>query len=94
MHQHSSSVAGGASWHTVRAFSRDAQSSVLRCACHGASQEPHTRICPAEEIDLGAGEIDAPQKQIGDHLHRIERKSDAQVLIGKQLLDDHSNASS
>ena len=73
---------------------QDGPASVLRLAAQGAPQEPHTRICPAEEIDLVAGEIDASQKQIGDRLHRIERKSDAQVFIGEQLLDDHSNASS
>jgi hypothetical protein len=73
---------------------QDAPVSVLRSAAQGAPQEPHTRVCPAEEIDLVAGEIDASQKQIGDRLHRIERKSDAQVFIGEQLLDDHSNASS
>jgi hypothetical protein len=48
-------------------------------AAQGARQEPHTRICPAEEIDLVAGEIDASQTQIGDRLHRIERKLGAQV---------------
>ena len=99
MHQHSSFVAGGASWHTVRAFSNGAvvvekrsteqsgagmrgpgeyaarrrgraqffrrvkaRSSVLRCALHGASQEPHTSIGPAQEIDLVAGEIEISQE--------------------------------
>jgi hypothetical protein len=73
---------------------QDVPASVLRLAAQRAPQEPHTRICPAEEIDLVAGEIDASQKQIGDRLHRIERKSGAQVFIGEQLHDDHSNASS
>jgi hypothetical protein len=72
----------------------DARSSLLRRASHGASQEPHTSIGPAQEIDLVAGEIEASQKQLSDGVHPVERKSDAQVLIGEQLVDDHSNTGS
>jgi hypothetical protein len=32
--------------------------------------------------------------RFGDRLHPVERKSDAQSLIGEQLLDDHSKACS
>ena len=59
--------------------------SVLRCASQGASQEPHTSIGPAQEIDLVAGKIETSQAQLGDRFHPVERKSDAQVLIGEQL---------
>ena len=34
------------------------------------------------------------QEKLGDRLHPVERKSDAQVLIGEELLDNHSNARS
>ena len=64
--------------------------------CHSpltcVAQEPQTSIRPAKEVDLVAGELETSQTQLGDRLHPIERKSDAQVLIGEQLLDDHSNA--
>jgi hypothetical protein len=56
------------------------------------AQEPETSIRPAKEVDLLAGELDTSQTQLGDRLDLIERKSDAQVLIGEQLLDDRSNA--
>jgi hypothetical protein len=72
----------------------DVRSSVLRCAAYGASHKPHTSIGPAQEIDLVAGEIEASQKQVGDGLYRIDRKSGAQVLIGEKLVNDHSNARS
>jgi hypothetical protein len=70
------------------------RSSLLRRASHGASQEPQTSIRPAEQVYLVAREIEASQKQFGDGFHWIERKSDAQGLIGEQPRDDHSNAGS
>jgi hypothetical protein len=63
-------------------------------AARHLTQEPHPRIGPAKEIDLVAGEIEALQQQFRDRLQRVERKSNAQVLIGKQFLDHDSNTSS
>jgi hypothetical protein len=65
---------------------------VLSFASYFVAQEPETSIRPAKEVDLLAGELDTSQTQLGDRLDLIERKSDAQVLIGEQLLDDRSNA--
>jgi hypothetical protein len=63
-------------------------------AAHHLTEEPHPRIGPAKKIDLVAGEIETLQQQFYDRLHPVERKSNAQALIGKQLLYDHSNTSS
>jgi hypothetical protein len=60
-------------------------------AAHHLTQEPHPRIGPAKKVDLVAGEIEALQQQFGDRFHPVERESNAQALIGKQPLDDHSN---
>ena len=54
----------------------------------------HNGIGPAKEVDLVAREIETSQAQFGDRLDRVERESDAPVLIGEQLVDDHSNARS
>jgi hypothetical protein len=66
--------------------------SVLPFPSHGLTQEPQISIRPGEQFDLVLTEIEASQKQLGEHLHPVERKSDAQVLIGEQLPDDQSNA--
>jgi hypothetical protein len=58
------------------------------------TQEPHSWIGAAKKIDLVTGEIEALQQQVRDRLPRVERKSNAQVLIGKQFLDHDSNNSS
>jgi hypothetical protein len=68
--------------------------SALWFAAHHRPREPHSRIGPAKKIDFVAGEIEALQQQFCDRLHPVERKSNTQLLIGKQLLDDHSNTSS
>jgi hypothetical protein len=62
-------------------------------AARPLTQEPHPRIGPTKEVDLIAGEVEALQQQFCDRLPRVERKSNAQVLIGKQLLDHDSNTS-
>jgi hypothetical protein len=67
------------------------RSSVLPFAAHFVAQEPQTIIRLPKEVDLIAGELDTSQTQLGDRLEPIERKPDAQVLIGEQLLDDRSN---
>jgi hypothetical protein len=78
---------------TLRCFSLD--DTLLTVArLSGVSQEPQTSIRPAEQIDLVRAEIDTSQTQLGDRLNPVERKSDSQVLIGEQLLDNHSNARS
>jgi hypothetical protein len=64
---------------------------VLPFASHVVAQEPQTSIRPAKEVDLVAGELDTSQTQLGHRLDPIERKPDAQALIGEQLLDDGSN---
>jgi hypothetical protein len=63
-------------------------------AAHHLSQEPHPRIGLVKKIDLVTGEIEALQYQFRDRLDPVERKSNAQVLIGKQFLDHDSNTSS
>jgi hypothetical protein len=68
--------------------------SVLPFASHGLTQEPQISIRPGEQFDLVLTEIEASQKQLGHRLHPVERKSDTQVLVGEQLLDDPCNGHS
>jgi hypothetical protein len=36
--------------------------------------------------------FDTAQTQLGDRINSVERKSDAQALVGEQFVDDYSNA--
>jgi hypothetical protein len=60
-------------------------------ACDFVSQEPQASIRLAKKVDLVAGELDTSHTQIGDRLDPLERKSDPQVLIGEQRLNNRSN---
>jgi hypothetical protein len=55
-------------------------------------EEPQASIRPAKQVDDFPAEIETSQTELGDCLVPIERKSEAQVLIRKQLFDDLSNA--
>jgi hypothetical protein len=61
-------------------------------AARDVTQEPQTSIRPAKQVDVFPAEIETSQTEIGDCLDPIERKSEAQVLIREQMLDDLSNA--
>jgi hypothetical protein len=61
-------------------------------AARDVIQEPHTSIRPAKQNDVFPAEIETSQTELGDCLDLIVRKSDAQVLIREQLLDDLLNA--
>jgi hypothetical protein len=69
-------------------------SSLLSFASNLVAKEPQASIRPAKKIDLVACELETAQAEFGDRLHPVKRKSDAQSLIGEELLDDHSNSRS
>jgi hypothetical protein len=56
------------------------------------TEEPHPSIRPAKQVDVFPAEIRTLQKELGDRLDAIDRKSDPQALIREQLLHDLSNA--
>jgi hypothetical protein len=59
-------------------------------ASRDVTQEPHTSISPAKQVDVVPAEIKTSQTELGDCLDAIERKSEPQVLIREQLLHDPS----
>src|SRR4029453_10877815 len=69
-------------------------SSLQPFAANLVAKEPQTSIRPANKVDLVACELETAQAQFGDRLHPVERKFDAQSLIGEQFLDDHSDSRS
>jgi hypothetical protein len=68
--------------------------SLLGLPAHGVTQEPHTSVRSEKKVYLVAREIETVQKQLGDRPDAVERKSDAQLFIGEELLDDYSNSCS
>jgi hypothetical protein len=57
--------------------------SVLPFGSHVVCDVPQIDIRPAQDIHLVAGEIGAPEKQVGDRSNRVESKSNAHGSIGE-----------
>jgi len=54
--------------------------------------KPEAGLSAAKKIDLIVCEVEPPEAQLGDRVDAIARKPDAQIFIGEQFVDDHSDA--